>query len=152
MSGTDLEVSRLFAAPPAKVWRCLTEPDLVCRWWTPAPVTTTSADIGLYPGGAFRMTFVMPDHPAQVMDFCILHVDPGRRLVWTDLMSEGLRPAKAMFGFAAITSIAAEGTGTRYRAQAMHRSAEGAENHVQAGFHEGWGAVADQLGKVAEGI
>ncbi len=144
-----LEVTRLFAAPPAKVWRCLTEPDLVCRWWTPAPVTTTRAEIGLHPGGAFRMVFVIPDQRPQVMDFCILDVDPGRQLVWTDLMSEGFRPAQAMFGFTAFTSIAAEGEGTRYHARALHRTAEGAARHQEMGFQDGWGAVADQLGTLA---
>lgn len=33
-----ISVDQFVAAPPAKVWRALTEPDLHARWWAPGDV------------------------------------------------------------------------------------------------------------------
>jgi uncharacterized protein YndB with AHSA1/START domain len=35
--------------------------------------------------------------------------------------------------------------GTKYRAIAMHQDPEGRKMHDEMGFHDGWGAVFDQL-------
>ena len=47
--GRDLEISRLLQAPRAAVWRCWTEPELLKRWFAPAPWTTPEAEIDLGP-------------------------------------------------------------------------------------------------------
>ena len=38
-----IEVDQFVAAPPATVWRLLTEPDLIAQWWAPGDV---SAEVG----------------------------------------------------------------------------------------------------------
>ena len=40
--------------------------------------------------------------------------------------------------------------GTKYTALAMHKNPEDRQKHVDMGFEDGWGKVADQLGKFAE--
>ena len=35
--------------------------------------------------------------------------------------------------------------GCTYRAIAVHQDRDGAKQHAQMGFHEGWGTVVDQL-------
>ena len=47
----DLELTRLFAAPPAKVWRCWTDPALFVQWWTPKPVITKDVVLEFRNGG-----------------------------------------------------------------------------------------------------
>jgi uncharacterized protein YndB with AHSA1/START domain len=47
-------ISREFAAPRALVWRAMTEPELVKRWWAGQRGTVVSAEIDLRPGGRWR--------------------------------------------------------------------------------------------------
>ncbi|MDH6282014.1 uncharacterized protein YndB with AHSA1/START domain [Rhodococcus sp. LBL1] len=36
-----VSVDQFIAAPPAKVWRALTEPELLAKWWVPGDVEAT---------------------------------------------------------------------------------------------------------------
>lgn len=145
----DLELTRLFAAPPAKVWRCWTDPALLCQWWTPRPVITREAVIEPRPGGRFFTIMVLPDGSEIAGDGCILEAVPEQRIAFTDLLMQDWQPvAKPGLGFTAIITLAAEGTGTRYTALARHRSPEERKLHEEMGFHQGWGTAADQLGQL----
>ena len=83
-----------------------------------------------------------------------LEVVPQRKLVFTDIFGADYAPVAvplsgAGLSFAAILTFEPEGSGTRYRAVARHRSPEDAETHRKMGFYEGWGAAADQLEDLA---
>ena len=146
----DLELTRLFAAPPAKVWRCWTEPLLFCQWWTPPPVTTREAVIEAHPGGRFYSLMVMPDGTEMPNDGCVLAADVERRFVFSNLLTAGFAPADpGEFGFTGYITMTPEGTGTRYTARAMHRTPLEQQTHESLGFHDGWGTVSDQLGVLA---
>lgn len=67
-----ITVDQFIAAPPATVWRALTEPDLVRRWWAEGDV---SAEIG------HEFTLDMPGFGAQPCR--ILEAVPPERLVYT---------------------------------------------------------------------
>ena len=47
--------------------------------------------------------------------------------------------------FTAVITIEPHGTGTTYRAVAMHADSSGRQTHEEMGFHDGWGAALDQL-------
>lgn len=146
---TDLELVRHLKAPPAKVWRCWTEPHLLEQWFAPKPVVTRDVEIDLRPGGSFRNTMDVPDHGTMVGHGCILDVVPERRFVWTDLMQGGYRPNEGSFGFTAFILLEPEGEGTLYRAIALHRMPEQRKSHEDMGFHDGWGTAAAQLDALA---
>ncbi|NUB43896.1 SRPBCC family protein [Fertoebacter nigrum] len=148
----DLELTRLLKAPPAKVWRCWTEPELLKRWFTPHPVVTREAIMDVRPGGRFYTVMVI-DGVDHASDGCFLAVEPERLLVFTDTLEAGFRPvAEPGLGFTAMLTFTAEDGGTRYTARAMHGKPESAKQHAEMGFHEGWGAVAVQLEGVAQGL
>jgi uncharacterized protein YndB with AHSA1/START domain len=69
---TAIAVDQFIAAPPAKVWRGLTEPDLLARWWAPG-------DIAAVVGHRFHLQ--MPGWGAVPCE--VLEVEPERRLVYT---------------------------------------------------------------------
>lgn len=146
----DLRVERLIKAPPAVVWRCLAEAQVLRRWWVPTPVQVADLVIETTPGGRFFTHMILPDGAEHRVEMMILRADVGQRLIFTDLMTAGFRPVAApMFGFAAeITLTEAEG-GTAYVATARHARAPDAARHREMGFHEGWGTVADQLAALA---
>ncbi len=154
---TDLVVERLLKAPPALVWRCWADPKLLCQWYMPKPWTLVDAEIELRPGGRFYLLAQSPDGQQFPNEGSILLAEPHTRLVFTDLMTRDYAPVEkvsADFGpaFTAVMTFEPEGTGTRYRAVARHRSAADAKTHDDMGFQMGWGIAADQLDALAQGL
>ena len=150
----DLELTRLLSAPPALVWRCWTEPELICQWFCPKPWSVSEAIVDLRPGGRFFTLMNGPAGEKVPNEGSFLEVVPQRKLVFTDIFGADYAPVAvplsgAGLSFAAILTFEPEGSGTRYRAVARHRSPEDAETHRKMGFHEGWGAAADQLDELA---
>jgi uncharacterized protein YndB with AHSA1/START domain len=149
----DLELSTFMAVPPARVWRCWTEPALLMQWFTPKPVETIHAEIEPHPGGRFFTIMRMPDGTEVSGDGCILEAIRDRCLTFTDTLQRGFRPAaQPGLGFTAIITLAPEGSGTRYTARALHRDVAGRKAHGEMGFHQGWGAASLQLEAVAKGL
>lgn len=147
----DLVLERIVDVPPALVWKAWTTPEIMVKWFTPAPWKTVSVEIGLHPGGIFKTVMQSPE--GEIFDHgagCVLEVVEGSRMVWTSALGPGYRPVAlpegpANFVFTAIISIEAHGTGTKYTAVVMHSDEAGATKHKEMGFHEGWGAAFDQL-------
>lgn len=146
---TDLLLERKIAAPPALLWRCWTEPELLMKWFCPAPWQVVEAQIDPRPGGIFKTVMQGPSGERMEGDpGCVLLAEPQARLVWTDGNGPGFRPRAQTFMVADITFTPID-TGTAYRALVMHTGPETREQHEQMGFHDGWGTAADQLEALA---
>ena len=150
----DLELNRLLSAPPALVWRCWTEPALICQWFCPKPWFVSEAVVDLRAGGRFFTLMNGPDGEVVPNEGCFLEVVPQRKLVFTDMLGADYAPVAvpesgAGLSFAAILTFEPEGSGTRYRAVARHRSRDEAAMHSKMGFQDGWGAAATQLDALA---
>jgi uncharacterized glyoxalase superfamily protein PhnB len=144
--GDDVELSltRIVDAPRDLIWKAWTTPELLMEWFAPSPWTTVACEIDLRPGGMFRTVMRSPegqDHPGAG---CILEVVENERLVWTDALAPGYRPAAAPF-FTAIITLEDHAAGTRYTARALHASASDRKRHEDMGFHQGWSQCLDQL-------
>jgi uncharacterized protein YndB with AHSA1/START domain len=86
-----IHVDQFVAAPPAKVWRLLTEPELIRVWWAEGEV---AAVVG------HQFTLDMPGYGKQLCK--VLEVDPPHRFVYTFTSAWTLS-----------WSLEEEGTGTR---------------------------------------
>ncbi|MGH8836135.1 MAG: SRPBCC family protein [Actinomycetes bacterium] len=149
----DLVLEREVDVPPHLVWAAWTIPEHVRKWYAPEPYETVECEIDLRPGGIFRAVMRSPE--GQLMDEgagCVLEVVENRRLVWTAALGPGFRPAVSDLPFTAIISLVPVGSGTRYRAVAVHGSVETRTTHEAMGFHEGWGAALDQLVAMARNL
>ena len=145
----DLVLERVIHVPRESVWAAWTRPELLLRWFTPAPWQTVECEIDARPGGIFRTVMRGPNGEESGGVGCFLEVVPNERLVWTDALLPGFRPSGAPF-FTGEIRLAREGEGTRYTAIARHASAETCKQHAEMGFHEGWGKALDQLVAVAK--
>lgn len=145
----DLVLERVIDVPPELVWAAWTMPEHLCKWFTPAPWTTVEAEVDLRPGGIFRTTMRSPEGKDFPNTGCYLEVVPNERLVFTDALLPGFRPAETPF-FTAIVTLEPHGTGTRYTAIGRHRDEAGRKEHEEMGFHTGWGKALDQLVAVAK--
>ncbi len=147
----DLTLDRFVAAPLANVWRAWTEPELIKQWFTPRPWLTVDCIIDLRPGGRFFTRMRGPDGTEHPNDGVFLEVVPQQRLVFTDTLLPGWRPAPKPF-FTAILSFAAKDGGTQYRAQALHKDDADREAHEKMGFHDGWATAAQQMEELAASL
>lgn len=147
----DLVLDRIIDVPRDLVWEALTKPDHVMKWFSPRPWTTTECEIDLRPGGVFRTVFRSPEGELTPNLGCFLEVVPQQRIVWTDALLPGFRPAPAPFMTAFIV-LACEGTGTRYPATVVHGDEAVRKRHEEMGFHGGWGTALDQMVEVVKGM
>ncbi len=149
---TALEISRLLAAPRAKIWRAWSEPEILARWWCPRPWTTQVLAFDFRPGGAFHTFLRGPDGGESDNPGCFLDIVPQSRIVTTSMLTGGYRPAEPWIGITAILTLADEGEATRYTARVLHASEAESLRHKEMGFFEGWGACIAQLEEVAQAL
>lgn len=140
----DLVLERVIDVPRELVWAAWTKPEHIKKWFTPAPWTVADCEIDLRPGGMFRTTMRSPEGKEFPNVGCYLEVVTNERLVWTDGLLPGYRPAPNPF-MSAVLLLKPEGKGTRYTAIALHRDEAGRKQHEEMGFQEGWGKALDQL-------
>lgn len=146
----ELVLTRIIDAPPSKVYRCWTEPELLKQWFAPRPWTTPDAKMDVRPGGASVVTMRSPEGQDMPNPGVYLAVEKDKRIVFTDAFSADWRPAGQPFMVAEITFEDAGGGKTKYTARAMHWNEETKQQHEKMGFHEGWGQCATQLEEVAK--
>lgn len=140
----DLVLEREVDVPVEKVWKAWTTPEHVKHWFVPRPWSVTHCEIDLRPGGVFSTTMRSPEGEEFPNAGCYLDIVPNERLIWTDTLLPGFRPAPKPF-FTAALLLAPTPTGTRYTALAIHGDETTRKQHEDMGFHHGWGTVLDQL-------
>ncbi|MBY8881533.1 SRPBCC family protein [Actinacidiphila acidipaludis] len=85
MTDDELVHRRTFDAPRDLVWRCLTEPAELARFWGPRGMVTPIDGIvvELRPGGRFE-TLMTGEHGSYRMVAVFTEVVPPERLAWTE--------------------------------------------------------------------
>ena len=158
-SGLDLVLERRMRASPANVWRAMTEPELLKQWFAPRPWRVVDVRLDPRPGGTFRLKMQGPngeaeeciDEGADDDAGCVLVVEAGRRLVWTDGLGPDFRPKGTGFLTADLTLVP-DGDGTLYRAHVLHKDKADRDKHEEMGFFDGWNTCAAQLEEVAAAL
>jgi uncharacterized protein YndB with AHSA1/START domain len=146
----DLTIERFIRAPRSAVWSAWTEPRQFEQWWVPAPARCRAVRFEPVAGGALVTEISEAGDPfAPHMNACFLLVEPRRRLIFTDALRGGFRPAPSSFMTAEITLDEAAG-GTQYMARVMHSDRAARDKHAELGFYDGWGTVIGQLAAFVE--
>ena len=85
MNADVLVHQRVFCAPRELVWRCLTEPAELARFWGPRGMVTPLDGIvvELHPGGRFE-TEMVGEHGRHRMVATFTEVVPPERLAWVE--------------------------------------------------------------------
>ena len=144
----DLVLELDLSAPPDKIYRCWTEPELLKTFFCPAPWTTPEAELDVRPGGRQHIVMAGPEGERNEMEGVYLAVEPGRRLVTCG--HTGLPPDwGSPFLVIVLTLDANADGGTHYHAKVRHWSAADRDAHAAMGFTEGWTMAARQLEAVA---
>jgi uncharacterized protein YndB with AHSA1/START domain len=151
----DLMFERVVDVPRELVWAAWTTPEKLKPWFCPLPWKTIDCEIDLKPGGIFRTVMQSPEGRDFPNLGCYLEVIPNARLVWTNAVEPGFRPANqsvetpghecAEFMMTALISLEPHEKGTKYTVLVMHANKEDRVKHEKMGFQEGWGTALDQL-------
>lgn len=145
----DLFLERFVDVSPEIVWAAWTKPEHIVHWFTPAPWKTIKCEIDLQAGGLFSTIMQSPEGESFPVVGCYLEVVENKRLIWTNSLKPGFRPAEISevegFAMTAIISLESYEGGTKYTAMAMHMDEASRIKHEAMGFHDGWGKALDQL-------
>ena len=149
----DLSFERFVEVPKELIWKAWTQPQHLMPWFCPLPSKTIDCEIDLRPGGIFRTVMQSPEGQQFPNLGCYLEVIENERLVWTNALLPGFRPAalppKAVetgaFFFTATIALAAHGSGTRYTATVRHGDEASCQKHAAMGYEQGWGKALEQL-------
>jgi uncharacterized protein YndB with AHSA1/START domain len=146
----ELVLERIIEAPAQTLYRCWTEPELMKQWFVPKPWTLAKVEQDVRPGGKSLVVMKDPEGNEYPNPGTYLEVVPGKKLVFTDAFTEGWVPSDKAFMVAIVTFEDLGDGKTRYVARARHWTDEDVKQHVEMGFHEGWGQCADQLAELAK--
>ena len=78
-----MTMTRVLDAPPPEVWRALTDPDELGRWWGPAGFTAPRIWLDLRVGGRYRIEMQPPGARAFFLEGEFREVVPPSRLAYT---------------------------------------------------------------------
>jgi uncharacterized protein YndB with AHSA1/START domain len=143
-SNRELVIRRVIDAPPERVFKAWTDPELLKQWFAPLPWTTPVAELNVRPGGANLIVMRDPagnDYPNRGV---YLEVVKNERLVFTDAYSKAWEPSEKPF-MTVIATLENQGGKTKYTARVLHWTVADREAHEKMGFHQGWGQCTDQL-------
>ena len=146
----DLTIARVIKAPRSVVWGAWTDPASFEQWWIPAPAKCKVQEMDLKPGGAF-VTQISENGGAFMphLSACFLAIDDVERIVFTNALIGGWRPAEQGF-MTAIITLRDHPMGTDYAALVMHKNNADRKMHEEMGFYDGWGNVVQQLADLVE--
>ena len=142
--GRDLILTRIIDAPRAKIFKAWTEPELLKKWFAPAPLTTPVVETDVRPGGSSLIVMRGPDGSEFPNRGVYLEVVENERLVFTNAYTKAWEPSEKPF-VTVILTFEDKGPGTRYTALVRHWSVDDREAHEKMGFHTGWAISTEQL-------
>jgi uncharacterized protein YndB with AHSA1/START domain len=141
-------IEREFDAPAALVWRAVTEPDLVKRWWAGQRGEVTSAEIDLRVGGTWRYVMRAPGFDGELgWHGEYREIVEGERVVSTEVF-EGFPDAESVNTM----TLTEAGGKTVLRTLVQHSSKEHRDGHVNSGMEGGMQESFDALEAVAQSL
>ncbi len=140
-------IEREFAAPARLVWRAVTEPDLVRRWWHAGRGEMTVCDIDLRVGGTWR--YAMRPEGGEEFAFYgeILEIVPGSKIV----QAETFAPFPNDPSLNTMTLPERDGV-TLLRTLVEHKTPEARDMHINSGMESGMQDAFDRLEQVAASL
>ena len=148
----DLSLQRLIRASRRDIWRAWTDPDLLERWWIPAPMLTRVDLLDVRPGGGF-VTCMSEDGREFVphTDSVFLLAEAEHRLVFTNAVTSRWRPAwPEPVAMTAEIVLEDHPEGTDYRIAVRHGDPAHRDRHEKLGFFDGWGSVTEAMATLVE--
>ena len=149
-SDTQIQITREFDAPKHLVYKALTTPEFVRRWWHANRGEMTVCEIDLRVGGMWRYVMVADGFGEVGFHGEYREIVPNERLVSTEAY-EGIPDAdeNATVNILTLTEVDERTTMTIL---VEHPTKEGRDAHVESGMEAGMQDAMDLLEQVAVGL
>ena len=131
-SDVELLITRTFAAPRARLFAAITQPEHVRNWYGPSYLTITTCEIDLRVGGKWRYVLQAPDGSEHAFSGEYLELVPPERLVCTEWY-EAIPGAEHV----ATVSLTEVDGKTTLRNLLRYKSKEQRDGHVASGMEGG---------------
>jgi len=137
-------ITREFDAPKELVYKALTTPELVKRWWHANRGEVKSAEIDLRVGGTWRYVSVTNDGEEFAFSGEYREIVPNERIVSTEVF-EAYPDAGSVN---TVSLVEADGR-TTLTTLVQHESKEHRDAHIESGMEDGMQDAFDLLEQVA---
>lgn len=137
----DVVITRTFDAPRDLVFKAMTDPDLIPRWWGPPYLTTTVDKMDVRPGGIWRYVHTDPDGGQQAFNGVYHVISPPEKLVYT-FEWEGL-PGHVLLETVTLEDVG--GGRTKVTDTAVCQTIEDRDGMMQSGMETGARESMDRL-------
>ena len=154
IDGRPMVITRIFDAPPARVWQALTEPEQIMKWWGPEHFTSPVARVDFRVGGKYVFAMRDPDGKDYWSTGTYREIEPMTRIVYTDSFADagGNVVSPVEYGLSAgfpeemVVTIVLEDLGGRTRFTSTTIGMPRDEMFEMARL--GWSTSLDKLAKV----
>lgn len=137
---TDIVIRRDFAHPPAKVWRALTEPQLIRQWMAIEGFPMTRCEIDPRAGGSFHYAWSGPDGNAFFFSGPVVAVSAPHHMTHVEYFN-----GDTSSGATITTDLVDQGSGTRMIMRMRYDSAEARAAAIATGMTDGMDEVYGKL-------
>ena len=137
-----IEISRVFAAPRARVFAAWSTDEAIKRWFSPEGCTTPAAEVDFRPGGVFTVCMGLPDGSESWARGRFEELEPLVRLALSFDVEMG---GAVRFSASTIVTFADEGPGARMAVRQSYRLFDPAFAAAPKGAFEGWRTTLNKL-------
>jgi uncharacterized protein YndB with AHSA1/START domain len=142
-NGLVLKLKHVLDSPRERIFKLLTEPAELAKWWGPHGFTTPEVELDLSVGGRYRFTMQPPEGEAFHLSGEFIEIAPPTRLVYTFCWDE---PDPDDRETVVVLSLAAVGDAT----EVSLSQGEFATDERLALHRSGWADSLEKLGEVIE--
>ena len=145
--GTDVVITRTFAAPAALVYEAMTRPEHIRQWWGAGHGEVTICDVDLRVGGRWHFAQVTPGGDEVSFSGEYRELDPPTRMVHTEIFDNIQSPESVI-----VTTFSEKDGVTTLHAVISYDSPETVELVLASGMEVGLNDSYDALEKVAQSL
>ena len=143
----EIVIRREFDAPAHLVYRAVTEPELVRRWWSGQRGEVTVCEIDLRVGGRWRYVMVANNGSEVAFSGEYHEIVPDERIVNTEVYE----PFPEAVALTTMTLTEHDGR-TTLTTLVQHSSPEARDGHINSGMEGGMQEAFDLLEAVARSL
>ena len=141
-----LTVERIFGAPRQRVWRAMTDAEILDQWWAPAPWKTETVTMDFRVGGFWHYAMNGPNAEQHFGRMDYVEIDPGVRFKAKDVFCDAQGNAIDTLPTQVFeTTLYEEGDGTKVVTLIQYASLADLEKIIEMGMQEGLKMAHDQL-------